>query len=143
MSDLKPTILLVEDNDEDAFLLQRAFRRENIECDLQIAADGQRAINYLAGQGRYADRALHPWPTLVLLDLKLPYVHGFEVLDWIATQPTCKDLRILVLTSSGEDYDRDRARQPPVRGYFTKPPGRDLIAGVQALLHESPVARAS
>jgi CheY-like chemotaxis protein len=136
MSELKPTILLVEDNEEDAFLLRRALLKENIECSLQVAEDGQEAIEYLGGTGKYADRTTYPSPALVLLDLKLPYVHGFEVLEWIATQPACKDLRIIILTSSGEDRDRDRAEPFGVRGYFIKPPSRDLVAAVTRALQD-------
>jgi CheY-like chemotaxis protein len=134
MTDLKPTILLVEDNEEDAFLLRRALQRENVECSLQLAEDGQEAIEYLGGTGKYADRIAFPWPALVLLDLKLPYVHGFEVLAWIGTQPACKDLRIIILTSSDEERDRERAEPFGVCGYFIKPPSRDLVSAVAKML---------
>ena len=109
MSNRPPTLLVVEDNDEDVFLLRRAFRRSNVECSFQTAVDGEEAIDYIGGTGKYADRSTHPCPSLVLLDLKLPYVNGFEVLAWVATQPACKDLRIIILTSSGEEPDRDKA----------------------------------
>ena len=143
MSDPKPTLLLVEDNEEDAFLLRRALRRENIECVLQVAEDGQQAIEYLGGNGKYADRAVYAVPSLVLLDLKLPYVHGFEVLAWIATQPACKDLRVIILTSSGEEPDRDKAAHFGIRSYFTKPPTPELVATVAKALNEisSPAAK--
>src|SRR5829696_974803 len=106
MSEATPTILLVEDNEEDAFLLRRALRIQKIECALQAAEDGQQAIEYLDGTGKYSDRSAFPLPSLVLLDLKLPYVHGFEVLEWLASQPALKELPIIILTSSGEDADR-------------------------------------
>jgi CheY-like chemotaxis protein len=136
MSESKPTILLVEDNEEDAFLLRRALRRETIDCAVQVAEDGQEAIEYLGGTGKYADRTQHPFPSLVLLDLKLPYVHGFEVLAWVATQPACKDLRIIILTSSGEDRDREKAEQFGIRMYFTKPPTTELVTAVKKVLQE-------
>jgi CheY-like chemotaxis protein len=136
MSDLKPTLLLVEDNEEDAFLLRRALRLEKVECTLQVAEDGQEAIEYLGGTGKYGDRTQYPFPNLVLLDLKLPYVHGFEVLAWAATQPACKDLRIIILTSSGEERDRDKAAQFGIKSYFTKPPSKDLVALVGKTLRE-------
>jgi CheY-like chemotaxis protein len=136
MSEPKPTILLVEDNEEDAFLLRRALRLANVECSLQVAEDGQQATEYLGGTGKYADRVAHPFPSLVLLDLKLPYVHGFEVLGWMSTQMACKDLRVIILTSSGEDSDRARAEQFGIRSYFTKPPTRDLVAAVVKALNE-------
>lgn len=137
MTDRKPTLLLVEDNAEDVFLLRRAFRRENVDCLLQTAEDGEEAIAYLGATGKYADRASYPFPALVLLDLKLPYVTGFEVLAWIATQPACKDLRLIILTSSGEERDRDKAEQFGIRDYFLKPPTPELIAAVSKVLQES------
>jgi CheY-like chemotaxis protein len=136
MTDPKPTILLVEDNDEDAFLLRRALRLEKVECSVQVAQDGQEAIEYLGATGKYADRQQYPFPNLVLLDLKLPYVHGFEVLAWVATQPACKDLRIIILTSSGEERDRSKAEQFGIKQYFTKPPTKDLVTTVVKTLQE-------
>ncbi len=138
-----PTILLVEDNDEDAFLLRRALRMEKISCQLQVAQDGQEAIEYLDGVGKYADRTQYPFPNLVLLDLKLPYVHGFEVLAWIVTQPACKDLRIIILTSSGEERDRQKADQFGIKTYFIKPPTKELTATVAKTLQEICAAAAA
>jgi CheY-like chemotaxis protein len=137
MIDPKPTVLLVEDNQEDVFLLRRAFRRENVDCLLQTAEDGEEAIAYLGSSGKYADRAAYPFPSLVLLDLKLPYVTGFEVLAWIGAQPACKNLRVVILTSSGEERDRERARQFGVRDYYLKPPTSELIATVVKVLRRS------
>jgi CheY-like chemotaxis protein len=133
----KPTILLVEDNEEDAFILQRALRLAKIECSLQFAEDGEAAIDYLAGNGKYADRTQHPIPVLMLLDLKLPYVNGFEVLAWLATQPEWQNLRTIVLTSSGEERDRERVEQFGVRSYFLKPPTSELTAAVAKVLETS------
>lgn len=136
---LKPTVLLVEDNGEDVFLLRRALRKAMIDCSLQTAEDGEAAIEYLGGTGTYADRDRFPFPSLVLLDLKMPYVNGFEVLAWIATQSACKDLRVIILTSSGEDPDREKAAQFGIRewDYFLKPPTAALIAAVKTSLAET------
>ena len=139
MPEFKPTLLLVEDNEEDAFLLRRALRKESVACTLHVAEDGQEAIEYLGGTGKYSDRTTYPFPTLVLLDLKLPYVHGFEVLSWVATQPACKDLRIIILTSSGEDRDRAKAAEFGIRSYFTKPPTSELVGAVIRTLQEAAI----
>ena len=141
--DPKPTILLVEDNEEDAFLLQRALRRASIDCSLQFAVDGEAAIAYLSGTGQYADRAQYPLPVLMLLDLKLPYVNGFEVLEWLATRPELQGQRTIILTSSGEERDRARAEQLGIRSYFEKPPTPELMAAVAKVLEAScsPVAK--
>jgi CheY-like chemotaxis protein len=130
------TVLLVEDNEEDAFLLRRAFRLENVDCDLHVAEDGQQAIDYLSGTGKFSDREKYPAPTVMLLDLKLPYVNGLEVLAWLQTQPAGKDLKVIVLTSSGEDYDRDKAERFGIRGYYVKPPTPELVAAVVKTLDE-------
>ena len=140
MSERTLTILLVEDNDEDAFLLQRALRKGMINCNLQVAQDGQEALEYLGAMGKFADRTLYPVPSLVLLDLKLPYVHGFEVLSWLAAQPPYKDLRVIVLTSSDEERDRDKVREYGIEQYFTKPPTTELIAAVAQALKETGLA---
>jgi CheY-like chemotaxis protein len=137
-----PTVLLVEDNEEDAFLLQRALRQERIDCDLHVVEDGEEAIEYLSGRGRFADRTLHPLPSVMLLDLKLPCLNGFDVLEWLATQPAFKDLRTFILTSSGEDRDREKAAQFGVRWYFVKPPSRDLIEEFTKVLRETCTAPA-
>lgn len=135
--DPKPTILLVEDNEEDAFLLQRALRRAGVDCSLQFAVDGEAAIDYLSGNGKYADRAQHPLPVLMLLDLKLPYVTGFEVAEWLATRPELQALRTIILTSSGEERDRDRAAALGIQSYFVKPPTPELVATVAKALEAS------
>jgi CheY-like chemotaxis protein len=127
MSDQNTTLLLVEDSDDDAFFLQRALQKAAINLPLQIVTDGQRALNYLAGEGKYGDRTQFPMPSLVFLDLKLPYVHGFEVLGWIRSQPALKNLPVIVLTSSPEDRDRKQASDLAAQGYLVKPPTADMM----------------
>ena len=85
-------ILQVEDEANEVFLLQRAFAQAGIANPVQVASDGQMAIDYLNGSGRFADRARFPLPGLVLLDLKLPRRSGREVLEWIRTQPRLNKL---------------------------------------------------
>ena len=70
--------------------LRRALRLGAVECTVQVAEDGQEAMEYLSGGGKFTDRETHPLPSLILLDLKLPYVHGFEELEWLSTQPALK-----------------------------------------------------
>ena len=134
-----PTILLVEDNDDDVFFMRRAVTRSGIDCSLQIVRDGQQAIDYLKGQGQYADRDQYPLPTLVFLDLKLPYIHGFEVLEWIREQPNLKDLCTLILTSSPEERDRLRAAQLNAKAFYVKPPTPEMIIEAFLFLNECDV----
>src|SRR6267142_4902399 len=87
MTPYPPGILLVEDNEDDVFLMQRAMSKANLRPPLHVAVNGQDAIDYLVGTGAYADRAAYPLPHCIFLDLKLPFVDGFEVLEWLGAQP--------------------------------------------------------
>ncbi|MGZ4974971.1 MAG: response regulator [Limisphaerales bacterium] len=122
MSSPLPTILLVEDNDDDVFAMQRALRKAQAVHPLQVVTDGQKAIDYLSGTGTYQDRNDYPLPSLIFLDLKLPYVGGFEFLEWMRQRPELRELKVIVLTSSAEQSDRDRAEMFAVHGYLVKPP---------------------
>ena len=115
------TILLVEDDPNDVLLTQRAFRRANIVNPLQVVQDGEAAVLYLDGQGTYADRDRYPLPVLVLLDLKLPRLSGLEVLEWLQQHPELKRLLVVVLTSSRENADVNRAYDLGANSYLVKP----------------------
>src|SRR4029077_4123397 len=98
------TILQVEDDPNDVFLFQHAMKKAGVTNPVQVASDGQQAIDYLQGAGKFADRTKYPFPCLVLLDLKLPCVMGWDVLKWIRQQPGAA-VTVLMLTASGEDAD--------------------------------------
>jgi len=98
------TILQVEDDPNDVFFLKHAMKKAGVANPIQVAKDGQEAIDYLQGAGKFADRGKFPFPCLVLLDLKLPYVMGLDVLKWIREQPGMA-LVVLLLTASGEEAD--------------------------------------
>jgi len=121
MSGAMPTVLLAEDDSNDVLLLQRAIRKANLAVSLQIVGDGAAAIEYLAGEGAYADRGRYPLPTLMLLDLKLPRRSGHEVLAWLRQQPGLGRLPVVVLTSSRQPPDIDRAYDLYVNSYLVKP----------------------
>ena len=93
-----PTILVVEDNADDLFLFQIAVKRGAYGAMFQYVRDGEEAISYMKGEAPFADRKAHPFPDLVILDLELPKMDGFQVLDWIRTTPGCKELRVFALT---------------------------------------------
>jgi len=114
------TILQVEDDPNDVFLMQHAMRRLGMANPVQVARDGQEAMDYLQGVGKFADRATFPFPCLVLLDLKLPYVMGLDVLRWIRQQPG-PALPVLMLTASGEDADIATAYHLGANAFLTKP----------------------
>ncbi|MGH7655887.1 MAG: response regulator [Gemmatimonadaceae bacterium] len=114
-------ILLVEDDENDVMLLQRAFRRAAIINPLQVVRHGDDAVAYLAGTGEFADRQLHPLPVLMLLDLKLPRRTGLEVLQWVKERAGVKKIPIIVLTSSKNDDDVNRAYELGANSYVVKP----------------------
>jgi CheY-like chemotaxis protein len=114
------TVLLVEDSEDDLFLIKMACKRTGIPHQLQFVTDGEAAINYLAGTGEYADRAIHPLPDLVFLDIKLPKRDGHEVLKWIRAQPTLKNLPVVMMTSSAHAADVERAYNLGVTSYLRK-----------------------
>ena len=114
-------ILLVEDDENDVMLLQRAFRRAAIVNPLQIVRHGDDAVAYLEGTGEFADRVQHPLPVLMLLDLKLPRRTGLEVLRWVKERAGLRRIPIIVLTSSKNDDDVNRAYELGANSYVVKP----------------------
>src|SRR6516225_8524692 len=107
MSD-QALFLLVEDDSGDALLIRRAFVQAKVLNPVQVVSSGEEAIAYLSGTGRYANRAEFPLPELVLLDLKMPGIDGFEVLRWIRAQPGIRGMRVVVLSGSDEMRDVNR-----------------------------------
>jgi len=121
------TILLVEDNEDDVFLMKRALKEADILNPLQLAVHGQQAVDYLAGTGEYADRVQYPLPGLIFLDLKLPFKHGLEVLRWIRAQPSLDTILVIVLTSSSEEFDIRQSYYLGARSFLVKPPTPEML----------------
>ena len=115
------TILLVEDEPNDVFFMQQAMQKAGIVNPIQVASNGQEAIDYLKGACKFADRAEFPLPCLVLLDLKLPYVMGLDVLRWIRQQHGLPVI-VVILSSSKEEEDIATAYRLGANGYLVKPP---------------------
>lgn len=116
------TILLVEDNEDDAFIFSRAYRLAQLAHPVQVTTDGEEALDYLLGEGEYSDRNKHPLPFLIFLDLKLPLKSGHEVLQVIRSDPKLADIAVVVLTSSGESRDITRAQELGANAFLVKPP---------------------
>lgn len=114
-------ILLAEDEEDDVLLVKHAFSQAKIPNPLHVVWNGQEAIAYLMGTGVYSNRAEYPLPDLFLLDLKMPRVNGFEVLEWLRQQPGLAALRVLVLTSSEDLHDVNRAYQLGANSFLVKP----------------------
>ena len=121
------TVLIVEDTDDDVFFLRRAMKEADINNPLQIVTDGQQAIDYLDGKGVYADREKYPLPFLVLLDLKLPYVMGLDVLKWIRQRPQFEKMLVVILTSSQQDSDIEATYRLGGNFFLIKPPNRTKL----------------
>src|SRR5690349_20072402 len=102
-------ILVAEDNPADVFILKRAFLKAGIDPQISVVRDGQEALDYLEGENDFADRRTHPLPELLLLDLKMPKLDGFDVLRWVRHHPGLNRLLIIVLTSSNQTRDVNRA----------------------------------
>ena len=130
------TILLVEDDPNDVFLIQRAFRKANLANPIQVMNDGEAAVQYLSGQEPYADRDRYPLPMLMLLDLKLPRRSGLEVREWLKQQPKLKRLPVVVLTSSREHIDLNRAYDLGANSYLVKPVAFDSLLNMVQTLNQ-------
>ena len=114
-------ILLVEDNRMDVELTLDAFREIRLENQVSVARDGQEALDYLFGQGKYEDRKEYPLPDIILLDLKMPGIDGFGVLRKVKNTPILKRIPIIVLTSSTDEGDRALSYDKGVNSYLVKP----------------------
>jgi CheY-like chemotaxis protein len=117
----RPVILLVEDDENDRLFFKRAVGKGGYDWILATATTGREAVEFLSGSGKFADRAAHPAPTHVLLDLKLPELSGLEVLEWIRSRPPLADLPVIVLSSSRESSDLERAKRIGIDAYEVKP----------------------
>ncbi|SRR5581483_8532376 len=115
------TVLLVEDDLNDIFLVKRAFKKARIPNPLQIVTDGVEAIHYLQGEGKYGDRGQYPMPRLVVMDIKMPRKTGFEVLEWIKSDGNLKRIPVIIVSSSDEPSDINRAYQLGANAYMVKP----------------------
>ncbi|MCB9079380.1 MAG: response regulator [Anaerolineaceae bacterium] len=123
-------ILLVEDKRMDVELTLDAFREAMLANTVHVAPNGQAALDYLFGHGQYADRQAYPLPNLILLDLKLPGIDGFEVLQQIKETPVLKRLPVIILTSSKEEGDRALSYDIGANSYLVKPISFDGFLGV-------------
>ena len=127
MNDAQGLILLADDDPNDVFLIQRAFKKISVRNPMCVVNDGEEAVAYLNGTGEFFDRSRYPRPVLLLLDLKMPRKSGFDVLNWVRQQPGLKRLVIVVFTSSNQSSDVNRAYDLGANSYIVKPAGFDNL----------------
>ena len=130
------TVLHVEDDPNDALLLQHACRKAGTSLHLQSVSDGEDALAYLRGMDEFGNREQHPLPSLVLLDLKMGRLNGFDVLTWMRKEEKFRRVPVVVLTSSNHDADVKRAYDLGANSYLVKPVNFDaLVELVKAIQH--------
>lgn len=118
---LQKTILLVEDSEDDVFLIKRAFREAKVDNPVYVVNDGQSAVEYLSGEKEYQDRSRYPLPSLILSDLKLPKQSGLEVIKWIRSHSSTKAIPVVFFSSSQEAADVNQAYYWGANAYLVKP----------------------
>lgn len=121
------TILHIEDDPNDTLLFEHACRKAGVPFSLQAVSDGDQAIAYLRGIDCFSDRVKHPLPKLILLDLKMPRLSGFDVLTWLRDDDVLRQVPVVVLTSSNHDADVKRAYDLGAKSYLVKPVGFEAL----------------
>jgi len=114
-------ILLVDDSRDDTFLIRRTLEKAGMGKMCNVVVDGQEAIEYLRGEGIYADRGTYPFPTVILSDLKMPRMSGFELLRWVRQHPECAVIPTILFTSSAIESDVQAAYELGANAYMVKP----------------------
>jgi len=116
------TVLLVEDDLNEIFLVKRAFKMARLQNRLQVVTDGQDAINYLSGEGKFADRAVYPLPGLIVMDIRMPRRSGFDVLEWVKGDGRpLRRIPVVIVSSSNSPEDINRAYELGANAYMVKP----------------------
>ena len=114
-----PGVLLVEDSDEDFFFFRRAMAKADVQCEYVRVANGAEARSFLVANGHR--------PILVFLDLKLPMISGFELMEWLKTQAFFNHIQVVILTGSNNAKDMERARSLGVSDYVVKPITAEIL----------------
>lgn len=124
------TILLVEDESSDVFLMRRALLKAGVSNSMHVVRDGEEALLYIRGSEKFADRNSYPMPTVMLLDLNMPKKSGFEVLEWIRSQDDLRHLPVVILSTSSQEQDIRKAYALGANSYLTKPPDFDKLVDI-------------
>ena len=114
------TILIVDDDENDIFFVKRAFTEINIHCTFQILKNGQEVVDYLEGADEYGNREKYPLPMMILMDLKMPIMDGFQVLAWLRARDGLKVIPTIIFSSSDLPGDITRAYELGANSFMTK-----------------------
>lgn len=129
-------ILLVEDDENDILLIRRALKKSHVDNPVYVARNGQEAIDYLSGQGKFSEREQFPFPQVVITDLKMPRLTGFDLLAWINEHPQFRVIPTIVLSSSKEELDVARSYGLGANTYMVKPADFEVLAQMTKLIRD-------
>ena len=129
-------ILLVEDDDNYALILQHTMNAIGWKNPIRIVHNGDDAIDYLGGGGKYTDREAYPFPSVMFLDVKMPGKSGFDVLRWVRKHPECSVLPTMMLSTSDAERDVRLAYELGANGYFVKPAETDDLKALLRAAYE-------
>ncbi len=132
----KLTILVAEDSEDDVVLLNHAFKSLNLENPVQFCRDGEETIDYLRGTGRFCDRGMFPFPSVIFVDLKMPRKGGFEILRWLDEHLDCWIIPKIVLTASGAESDIREAYRLGANSYFVKPGSLEALRQMLKVVYD-------
>ena len=135
-----PPILHAEDDENDILFLQRAFQKTQLENPLVAVHDGEEAIDYLNEALKSPDKKNPPLPCLILTDLKMPGMDGFELLHWLKSQPALQNIPAIVLSSSGEPEDRRRAAELGAADFWVKPSQMEMLISLVKEIRDTWIA---
>ena len=129
-------ILVAEDNEDDAFILESSLKRAGLPRPTYVCQTGEQVLEYIQGHGMFSDRAKYPFPRMLILDIKMPILSGLEVLCWVRAHPHCAVIPTIILTSSAHPNDVSEAFRNGVNAYFTKPATPDEMQDLIVLIHQ-------
>ena len=124
------TILVAEDDPNDVALLKRAFVKNGLNNPVHTSPDGEDAINYLQGSGKYMDRQKYPFPSILITDLKMPRSSGFDILKWLRAHPDCHIIPVIVFSASRQEEDVLMAYRSGANAFINKPSTFDQLTEI-------------
>lgn len=135
MKKLNPTILVIDDSEDDRFLVDKAFKKIGVTDPIHLLSDGTEAIRYMMGEGKYADRQKYAYPTFILTDLKMPGTDGFSVLEFLKHNPEWAVIPTIVFSASTDLDDIKKAYMLGASSYHVKPRTHGALMHQLAVLH--------